>query len=174
MAPNDPTPDGSIILEPEPLPHPGFWWSVLWCIGFVFVTQVPGALVAVVILIFYAVTHPGAGRPGLDSPATSAALAAAFFVSEVLVIGVSLVVIRFVVGRDWTRQLAARQPSAAHVGLAVASLPGLVVLANGAYALLKRVLPDISKLLGVPDMMTQVMSIFSQWPLPFAVQVIGV
>ncbi len=158
-------------------PHPGFWWSVLWCIGFLLVTQVPGAVVASAIFIVYTMTNPAAAKSAdelIASPIASTALAAAFLVTEILVIGVSLLVIRLVVGRDWTRQLAVRTPSAAHVLLAIASLPGLVVLANGAYLLLKRALPDFSKLFGLPDMMSQVTAIFTQWPWPFGVLVIGV
>ncbi len=160
---------------PRP-PHPGFWWALLWCIGFVIVTQFPGALVAIAIIVVYSLIHPqavGNASALLQSPVMSVALGAAFFVTEILVIGVSLLVIRLVVGRDWTRQLAVRRPSVAHLGLAVASLPGLVVLANAAYVVLKRILPDPSKLLGTPDMMTQVMALFDTWPWPFAVLVIG-
>src|SRR4051794_15059965 len=48
----DEPPAGALPLAPTPTkPHPGFWWSVLWCIGFLLVTQVPGAILAGVILI---------------------------------------------------------------------------------------------------------------------------
>ena len=65
MSANDPTPfPGPDAIRPDvrqitsdvpavepapsapPRPHPGFWWSVLWCIGFVLVTQIPGAIIA--------------------------------------------------------------------------------------------------------------------------------
>ena len=188
ISPSAHPPNAGITTEPAlaspqptapPKPHPGFWWSVLWCIGFLFVTQVPGALVAAGILVVYSLMNPAAAQAAgtadtlLASPIASVALAAAFLVTEILVISVSLLVIRLVVGRDWTRQLAVRRPSLSHVVLAVASLPGLVVLANGAYLLLKRVLPDFSKLLGLPDMMGQVTEVFTRWPWPFGVLVIG-
>jgi membrane protease YdiL (CAAX protease family) len=207
MSPSDPTPDGirpkvpdgtlgipaapvppdgaimpepayALPPEPSPPPHPPFWWSVLWCIGFVLVTQLPGGFIAAAIVIGYAIMHPGEAQT-LASPDTlfktnvgSAAVAAGFFVNEVLVIGVSLLVIRLVVGRDWTRQLAVRQPSAAHVSLAVVSLPALVVLSNGAYGVLRRFLPDLGKLIGAPSM-DQIVTVFSDWPVPFGVLVIG-
>ena len=180
-------PEGAITSEPEFAPpqrsaarppHPGFWWSVLWCLGFLFVTQIPGSIVAVVILIVYNVLNPGEAKAFssvdelMKSRIWSGALAAAFFVTEVLVIGVSLLVIRLVVGADWKRQLAVRRPSGPHLGLAVASLPGLVVLANAAFLLLKRVLPDLAQMFGMPNM-EQMVSIFGTWPWPFGVLVIG-
>jgi membrane protease YdiL (CAAX protease family) len=104
----------------------------------------------------------------------SLALAVAFFITELLVIGVSLLVIRLVVGRDWTRQLAVRRPSVAHTVLAVASLPVLLLLGNVAYDLLRNVLhlPSISDL-GIGGM-EEMVKVFSQWPAAFAVLVIGV
>ena len=168
--------DVSAIHEAPPKPQPGFLWSLLWCLGFLIVTQVPGAVIASGILILYGLTHREALASAsglLNSPVMSVAMAAAFFVTEILVVGVSLLVIRLMIGRDWMRQLAVRRPSAAHVVLALASLPALIVLANCSYALLKRGLPDFSKLFGTPDMMTQMMSIFTQWWWPFGVLVIG-
>jgi membrane protease YdiL (CAAX protease family) len=103
----------------------------------------------------------------------SIALAVAFFITELLVIGVSLLVIRLVVGRDWPRQLAVRRPSAAHTFLAVASLPALLILGNVAYDILRNVLhmPSISDL-GIGGM-EEMVRVFSRWPWPFAVLVIG-
>ena len=50
----------SLETPVPPKPHPNFWWAVLWCIGFLLVTQVPGAVIASVILFIYAMQHPGA------------------------------------------------------------------------------------------------------------------
>jgi membrane protease YdiL (CAAX protease family) len=155
-----------VALAPEPSPpHPGFRWSVLWCVGFLLVTQIPGAFIAAGIIILYAITHRAQAQALVSSEAILksdvgiAALAAGFFVTEILVVGVSLLAIRLVVGRDWTRQLAVRQPSPAHVGLAVASLPGLIVLANAAYLLFKRT---------VPGMMAPVTALAREWPVTSA------
>jgi membrane protease YdiL (CAAX protease family) len=143
--------------EPPPQPQPGFRWSVVWCIGFLLVTQGPGALIAIVVLLVYSMLHPAEAQAAamLGSPVMSAAMAAAFLVTEILVIGVSLLAIRIVVGRDWKRLLAVRRPSVLHVGLAVVSLPALVVLANAAYALLKR---------GLPRLTAPVAALAGQWP----------
>jgi membrane protease YdiL (CAAX protease family) len=149
---------------------------VLWCIGFLIVTQLPGGLLGAMIIIADAMRHPGAlSYPAMfESPVASFAMGVGMFVTEVLVVGVSLVVIRLMIGRDWMRILGLRRPSAVHVALAVASFPGLVVLANLAYALLKRVIPDIPAMLGLGDMMGQTMQMFTDWPWPVGVLIIGV
>ena len=40
--------DIAYALPADKPPHPGFWWSVLWCILFLSVTQTPGGVLAVV------------------------------------------------------------------------------------------------------------------------------
>jgi membrane protease YdiL (CAAX protease family) len=103
----------------------------------------------------------------------SAALAIAFFITELLVVNFSLLVIRLVVGRDWTRQLALRRPSVAHTFLALASFPALVLLGNIAYHILRNVLhvPSLSDW-GIGGM-EEMVQVFSKWPWSFAVLVIG-
>ena len=174
-------PSRTIVQKPRP-PHPNFWWSWLWCLFFLFTTQIPGAVVAAGLVVAMLLLWPGQFPKEaitdqaslMKSPQMSLFLAVAFFITELLVIGVSLLVIRLVVGRDWTRQLAVRRPSLAHTVLAVASLPALIILGNVAYDILRNVLhlPSISDL-GVAGMEDMV-KIFSQWPAAFAVLVIGV
>ena len=173
-------PSRSIVRAPR-WPHPNFWWSILWCILFLFVTQIPGAFVAIFIIVVLALLAPqqypievlGNPKQLMVSPAMNIALASAMFVAEALVISFSWLVIRLVVGRDWMRQLALRRPSLAHTLLALASFPALVLLANAAYVLLRNALhvPSLSDygLHGMEEMVT----IFSSWPWAFAVLVIG-
>src|SRR5262249_38053281 len=95
-----PAPPVGLYPHPRPLfwrPHPNGWWGMLWCIGFLFVTQVPGALVAAVILMVAMLAAPqeaakGAADPTamMQTPAGATSMAAAFLVTEVLVIGASL------------------------------------------------------------------------------------
>src|SRR5262245_19396968 len=95
------------VTRPQP-PHPGFWSALLWCIGFLIVTQIPGAVVAAAILVGFMLTSGKGVSMGdlVKSDVYSIANAAAFTVAEVLVIGVSWLVLRLVVGRDWKRQVA--------------------------------------------------------------------
>jgi membrane protease YdiL (CAAX protease family) len=97
-----------------------------------------------------------------------------FGVTEFLVIGISLLVIRLVVGRDWPRQLALRAPSLVHTLIALAAFPGLVLAGNGSYDLLRNVfhLKSLSDL-GVPGM-EEMVKVFNQWDLSLAVLLIGV
>lgn len=169
------------LVQTPPRPHPNFLWSLLWCLLFLVVTQLPGAVVAGVIIVVVILAAPQLLPPGaaadtsalMKSSAMSAAMAVAFFITEVLVVGFSLLVIRLVVGRDWTRQLALRRPGVAHTILALASLPALVLVGNVAYDFFRNVLhvPSMSDW-GIGGM-EEMVQIFSKWPWSFAVLVIG-
>jgi membrane protease YdiL (CAAX protease family) len=172
------------IAQPPRWPHPNIFWSLPWCILFVFATQVPGILVAIAILVVWiliapeqfpeeALTNPNPAALMMSKP-VSVALGVAFFIAEFLVISFSLLVIRLVVGRDWMRQLALRRPSAAHTFLALASLPALWLMGNVAYDILHNVLhvPSLSDW-GAGGM-EEAMKIAGTWPWSFAVLVIGV
>ena len=167
------------VRKPRP-PHPDLWWAALWCIGFILFTQIPGALLGALLMVALMVLAPQAVSAGAtakgaipDSPAVSAIMAVTFAFTELLVIGVSWLAIRLVVGRDWTRQLALRRPGLAHVLLVAAGFPALALLGNGSYELLRHVLhvPSFSDL-GLPGM-EQMVGVFGRWPWPFAVLVIG-
>lgn len=173
-------PERDIAQKPR-WPHPNLGWSFLWCLLFLFITQVPGAVLVSVILAVLAFLYPdtlGIGalsKPAdlFKSPAMNVALGIAFFLTELIVIVFSWMIIRLVVGRDWKRELALRRPGLAHTLLALASFPALVLLANIAYEILRKVLhvPSIADL-GVPGM-EQMVEVFSKWPWGFAVLVIG-
>lgn len=175
---------GDGFLPPLPFgaakPHPGFWWAVLWCIGFVLCTQIPPGIFSAVVMVVMGVFLPGSfpNGPGttpgdlLNSTAGRYGTMAAFVLAEILVIGISFLVIRLAVGRNWTRQLALRRPGTYHTVLALLSFPALVLLGNGAYTAIRRVLPSISDL-GVPGM-EQMSTVFGSWPWPVAVLLIGV
>jgi membrane protease YdiL (CAAX protease family) len=180
LPPQPPDLPSPSVRMPRP-PHPGFWWSLVWCVGFLLFTQVPGALlggglmVALMLLAPEQMEAVKGAKGGLpDTPAVSAIMAATFAFTELLVIGFSWLVLRLVVGRDWTRQVALRRPGLAHVLLVLAGFPALSLLGNGAYEFLRHVLhvPSLADLLKLPDM-EQMIKVFGQWPWPFAVLVIG-
>jgi membrane protease YdiL (CAAX protease family) len=173
-------PTRSLVHDPR-WPHPNLGWSLLWCLLFILVTQIPGAVIAGIIVVGLTLIAPdrfpieGLSKPDtlMKSSAMNVALAVAMLITELLVIGFSWLVIRLVVGRDWMRQLAVRRPGLAHTLLAVASFPALVLLGNAAYAVLR-------ELMHVPSLtdyglsgMEEMLKIFSTWPWGFAVLVIG-
>lgn len=163
-------------------PHPNFWWSILWCFLFLIVTQIPGGVIAAVIAVGLATMAPerfalqgvSDSSAALKSDAMSIALMPGMFIIELSVIGFSLLIIRLVVGRDWTRQLALRRPSLAHTLLALASFPSLLILGSLAYDVIKNRLhlPSFADL-GWGGGMEHAVRIFSNWPAAFAVLVIG-
>jgi membrane protease YdiL (CAAX protease family) len=173
-------PELSITQKPR-WPHPNLGWSLLWCLLFMIVTQVPGAVIAVLVVVGLALLSPGTlpmetlSKPAelLKSEPMSVALAVAFFITELIVIGFSWFIIRMVVGRDWKRQLALRLPSLSHTLLALASLLPFVLLANVIYDVLRNILnvPSLASL-GM-DSMEEITKVFAKWPWGFAVLVIG-
>jgi CAAX protease family protein len=170
----------SFALKPR-WPHPNVGWSLLWCLLFVLVTQIPGAFIAVVVVTGLAILKPSTlptealSKPAalLKSEAMNIGLGVAFFITELLVIGFSWLIIRLVVGRDWKRQLALRRPSLSHTVLALAAFPALVLLANIAYDVLRKIfhVPSLADF-GLSGM-EEMVEIFGNWPWSFAVLVIG-
>jgi len=173
-------PERTLTQKPR-WPHPNLGWSFLWCLLFVLVTQVPGAVIAVGVVVGLLMLSPNAipletlRKPAdlLKSEAMNVALGVAFFITELIVIGFSWLVIRLVVGRDWKRQLALRRPSLLHTMLVLAGFPAFVLLGNISYQVLRKILhvPSLADfgLTGMEEMV----QVFSQWQWGFAVLVIG-
>lgn len=183
-------------LRPQPLkpPHPGFLWSLVWCVAFVGITQTPGSIL-VGGAVFYEMIknndrylrrdlhNPRDAadpfkmvREVMSSEPVDAALKVGMTITEILVIGFALVAIVYVVGRDWQRQLALRAPGMLHLFLVLLGFPALLVLGNGFYELLKALIESL--LPASPDGMSfnleEIMKVFGTWPWWFAVLIIGV
>jgi uncharacterized protein len=166
----------------RPQPHPGFWWSLLWCLGFLAVTQIPGTVIGLVLMLVLSLARPDLvsmrdladPKALMHSSGFSLAMGVAFCITEILVIGVSWLVIRLVVGRDWTRQLALRRPGLAHVALVLVSFPALPLLGDWVYMVLRDFLhvPSLSSF-GMGDM-EQMVEVFARWPVALGVLIIGV
>lgn len=173
-------PEHSLLQKPR-WPHPNFGWSFLWCLLFLFVTQLPGGVLAAGIavgLIFlqpnsFSMTDTANPSALFQSDAMRIGLAIGVLVIELSVVGFSLLIIRLVVGRDWTRQLAVRRPNLSHTLLALASLPAFMLLGSVAYNYLRTVwhMPNLSDF-GLGGM-EEMVNVASKWPWPFAVLVIG-
>jgi uncharacterized protein len=173
-------PERSLLHKPR-WPHPNFGWSFLWCLLFLFVTQLPGAVLAAGVAIGLTFLDPNkySMSDGNDpsalfqSEAMRIGLGVGVFVIELSVVGFSLLIIRLVVGRDWMRQLAVRWPNPSHVLLALASLPAFMLLGSVAYNYLRTVwhVPNLSDY-GLGGM-EEMVNVASKWPWPFAVLVIG-
>ena len=134
----------SLMQEPR-WPHPGFGWALLWCVLFCIVTQIPGAIIVALVVAAVAILSPSTlpfetlSKPDelYKTDAVNVALAAGQFFAEILVVGFSWLVIRLVVGKDWTRQLAVRRPSLAHTLLILASVPATVFVGSLSYGLIR-------------------------------------
>src|SRR5262249_37588808 len=124
-----------VPVEPLRPPHPGFWWSVLWCIGFVVITQIlfplPYVLYRAVAEI---VTAPrgveGVDIHGLQEQLTKESVVPLFALAHVGGLLMSLVALRFVAGKHWPRRVALRRPALAHTILVVIVAPAVMVLGN--------------------------------------------
>jgi membrane protease YdiL (CAAX protease family) len=138
-----------LVPRARPFPlHPNFWWGILWCIGLVLFTQIPGAIVALVMIfgamfLFPQSIHPEDLRNTaslLRNPITLFSFGVAVAVAHALIIGFSLLVLRILAGRDWMRQIAVRRPSWTHVGLIIVVWPAFSFLANGIGHVIQRYL----------------------------------
>jgi membrane protease YdiL (CAAX protease family) len=163
------------VVPVEPPPHPGFWWALLWCLGYLLVTQlVPGIVGAVALIVLLAREPEGLKVANLNNPqalaesdAFSMAMMPAMLFAQVLSIAGSWLAIRLVVGREWPRILGLRWPGLTHLVLAVIGLPGLMFLAVGIDGVAKEHLPSLIDL-------EDTMKLFAKWPWPIGVLIIGV
>jgi membrane protease YdiL (CAAX protease family) len=153
---------------------------LLWCVGLLLFTQVPAAIVSVVILAAALVLFPDRlpsepdARSLLQNPIGQVSVGAALVVAHALIIGFALLLLRIVAGRDWPRQVALRRPAWAHVGLILVVMPALMVLGNAAYFFFRRVLhvPSVADF-GMPDM-EEMEGLFGGWAAGAAVFAVGV
>ena len=157
--------------------HPSFWWALLWCLGMLLVTMIPGIIVAIVYIVIAMVVFPEAidpTQPTLDNFHVQVGLGLGIWVPHVLIIILSLTTLRVAVGRDWPREVALRLPSAYHVLLVLFLTPAVIVLANGIMIFLRETV-------GLPTMFDpkqmegmDMEKLFNSWPLAIAVFVIAV
>ncbi len=172
--PPEPAPVPEALPVPKP-PRPGFWESVLWCIGFLVITN--GILAGVLIIgMTLHVTVAPHGKDLLakiqrhEEPGPSDMKwewAAAMFACETVAVAFAWLVVRLVVGRGWHRRLALRRPSVSHLFIAILGFPALLYASEAIHALANKVLPS----LGYNQQLT---NIFSEWPWWFGVFVVGV
>ncbi len=178
MASADPLPEPIAepalpTIKPRP-PHPGFWWSLLWCLAFD--ALLFGTLISVVVLTLI-LTALASGDPreymsrvtaGKLTEGDQAMLAApGYLVGEVVSVLFAWLIIRAVVGRGWKRELAVRLPSAGHLALALLALPALLTLPDLVHQLARQVLPSFRD-------SGEDAKVIAQWPLWFGVLIIGV
>ncbi len=161
-------------------PHPNFWWAVLWCLGFIFITQIVGGIIGFILIVFWEIVRTPSlemiqanlRRPQWFSEIAHSSLPTLTLIVEVFVVGFSMFAIRLVVGRDWKRRLALRRPSLSHFILVVLGFPGLFYLAEGTYRLATDYLPSMQDF-GLPGMEDAVRQ-FQTWNPIAAVLIIGV
>jgi membrane protease YdiL (CAAX protease family) len=169
------------INRPFPL-HPNFGWAILWCIGLLLFTQVPGGVVAVVMIFVSMFLFPQSIRQEdlrdtasiLRNPIGLASFGVGIAVAHLLIIGLSLLVLRIIAGRDWSRQVALRRASWSHVGLIILVWPAFSFLANGVGYVIQHYLHVPSFFFqkgGGGDTLEQVLT---GWALPPAVLLIAV
>ncbi len=178
VQPASPETVATVLPTPKP-PHPGFWWSALWCLVFFMVGQGAGVVVlggAVLGQLVVAELKTSAQKtqtkevqqsPGIEK-LMRPALAPATLVQVLVSAAFAWLIIRLIVGRDWRRRLALRRPSIAQVLLALLGLPGLTYLSDAVYVFSKEVLR-----LPTLNYQSEMMQMVAQWPWWFAVLAVG-
>lgn len=174
---------GVFVVEVVPVPrppHPGFWWSLLWWPGFLLITQLlPTFPVLAVVVVVEAVSAGGweefldqiSTREGFDQLKATAFPPLALVI-QVTGISFSCLMLRLIVGKDWTRRVALRRPAICHLVLVTIGLPAMITLGEAVAYLANQFLPSF-KQLGLPDIQ-DTMKLVSEWPVWFAVLCIGV
>jgi membrane protease YdiL (CAAX protease family) len=178
-----------VIAIPKP-PHPGFWWSWLWCFVYLIATQVVPALAIIAVMIGVKIIKAGDVQAGLSEmfgqdqgkEFSRRSLMPSLFAAQVTGIFFSLLIIRLFVGKDWKRKLALRRPGVVHLTLVLIGFPSLPILASGIFEWTKHFLPsfgDLFKLFvlikGPEDMgMEALVKEIRTWPWQLAVLIIGV
>ena len=162
--------------------HPSFGWAILWCIGMLLLTQVPGGIATVIYIVIVMIFRPDLidtervqSVPDLMANAqVQIGLGVGLWVAHFLLILLSLLVLRIAVGREWPREVALRLPSVYHVLLVLCLTPAVIVLADGIMIFLRETV-------GLPTMFDQkkmegmdMEKLFNSWPLAIAVFVIAV
>jgi membrane protease YdiL (CAAX protease family) len=155
-------------------PHPGFWWAVLWCLAFLFFTQiVPAIGVLAIVMLGEAgkAADPAQALERMQTPEGLADLQSVslpYLLVTPLVCGVLMAwaAIRLIVGKDWKRRLAVRLPSASHVVLVLLGMPAVMVLGDVVHQLVSAVVPGFHAA-------EEAMKDVSDWPWWLAVLVIG-
>jgi hypothetical protein len=127
--------------KPREFPlHPNFWWGILWSVGSLLLTQVPGGVVVAIILIGGSILFPkilpaeAMQNPStlMQHPVALIAMGVGLVIAHLLMIGLSLACLRVLAGRTWHRQVALRAPSFSHLVLTVAVVPAFMVLASAS------------------------------------------
>jgi membrane protease YdiL (CAAX protease family) len=161
----------------RPIPHPGFWWAILWTLGFAAVLF--GSMIGLTLVAAFVLSAGGepllkggeaGGKPNQLARPLANVLAVSIVIAYLLALAFSLVALRVVAGRDWPRQVGLRRPPRLFVFLVVVGLPGFTLASDG----IARVLIE---LLGRSEAMNQdqlMRDLFASFPWWFAVLAIGV
>ncbi|MFL5244834.1 MAG: CPBP family intramembrane glutamic endopeptidase [Gemmataceae bacterium] len=178
-----------VVAMPRP-PHPGYWWSWLWCFVYLIATQVVPAFTVICVMIGIQIIKAGDVQTGLSETIggdqgtefSRRSLMPSLFAAQATGIVFSLLIIRLLVGREWKRKIAFCRPGFVHLALVLIGFPALPILASGIFALAKHFLPsfgDIFKLFvlikGPEDLgMESLVKEIRTWPWQLAVLIIGV
>lgn len=172
-----PTADGPPPPRAWPI-QPNFWWALLACVAAVLLTQVPGGVAAVAVMVGWALLRPGevpaTAREILLHPVGQFAMGLGILVAHGLLILFSLLALRLIAGPKWHREVAWRLPAWHHVPLTAALLPAFAILGGGLYHLLRSLLkvPSMSDF-GLPGM-EDIEKVMGSVPLPLGVFLIAV
>lgn len=167
-----------VLPEPRP-PHPNLLWAIVWCVGFMIVTQLLAGILAGVFVVFYDLIKSGNAQTWLEQLRSSEGskllqqemLAPALFTSQIFVISFSLLVLRFMVGKGWAGQIGLRLPAFKHLILALVGLPALSILGGAVGELAKKHVPGLHDWgLDVESQVKQMATL----PLWFLILMIGV
>lgn len=136
--------------QPAPSPHPGFWWSLLWCVVALIVVAIGDMAIGALLVVIEAARAGSlnAGLQAVANPGSSHSfMIAAMVWQHICFIALPILGLRLVAGKDWAREVAFRLPAWGHLLLILLVWPALSLVASGSYAVVKSLIPGLDHFL---------------------------
>ncbi len=174
-----------VLPAPPKPPQPGFWMACVWTLVFFLFIQGVALVFAAAAFAgeIYSRTLSGQTTRAVlndmlkeigtdaqafqESPLFARLMAWAYGAAEVSSVLFGLLIVRFLIGRDWKRQLGLVRPSPVHVVLVILAAPVMITVGDLVYELARHVLPGLNAA-------ESTMKMAAHWPWWFSVLVIGV
>jgi membrane protease YdiL (CAAX protease family) len=170
-----------VLPAPPPkLPRPGFWEAVILTVGFAVVLF--GTVLAIIVAyvgymglilgidVLKPVPGTEEGSAAALQPKLLQVIAVSFPVGYAAGLFYTLLVLRLVIGRGWTREVGLRRLPPAQLGLGLLALPGFVILSDA----MARVLYQLFRMEHLQNQGGDLNELLQSFHWSFAVLAVGI
>ena len=146
----------------------GFFKALLWCVIFLLVTQgLLGAAIAGCLAVIVLSSGIDPKTLDINSPLMQGTIKVATLLAPICGALFSILVLRWVVGKDWPRRIGLRMPNLEHVVLVLIAFPAFEVVVSLIEPIIVRKLPGIFN-------MDELMKTLNSWPWWLSVTAIAI